>query len=71
MPNQKPFVLDPDEVGRAGETTTAQELDVFTRPDEMVELLLATQPHHSDQEVGLTESFIEEELAWISEFRNS
>ena len=67
MPRQKPLVLNPAELNRASvhSETTSQETDMFARPDEMVELLLATQPYSSDQWCRLSQSCIEEELAWF------
>ena len=69
MANQKPIMLIPDEAVPAGETAPAPECDVFARPDEMVELLLAAQPYRLDAELRLTEACIEKELTWICSIR--
>ena len=65
MENQKPFVLIPDEAVPAGKTASAPECDVFTRPEEMVELLLAAQPYGLDAELRLKEAHIKKEFTWI------
>ncbi|MDC0574310.1 hypothetical protein OAO39_00105 [Pirellulaceae bacterium] len=62
-------MLIPDEAVPAGETAVAPECDVFSRPDELVELLLAAQPYCLDAELRLTEACIEKELTWICSIR--
>jgi hypothetical protein len=70
MPNQKPLALIPVKTDRSTETATPQGFDVFARPDEMVELLLVTQPYRSDKMARLKESCLEEELTWICRIEN-
>ena len=70
MPIQKPFLQDPEEADRTVETANTHEVDIFTRPDEMVDLLLATQPYGLDHELRLVGSCIDEELAWICSIEN-
>ncbi|HIA61884.1 MAG TPA: hypothetical protein EYN93_03145 [Planctomycetaceae bacterium] len=71
MPSQKPFAIITDDHNRArGHAETATKCtDMLSRPDEMVELLIKTQPYRSDQKFRLDESCIEDEFAWLCSFR--
>ena len=71
MPSQKPFAIITDDHNRArGHAETATQCtDMLSRPDEMVELLIKTQPYRSDQKFRLDESCMEDEFAWLCSFR--
>jgi hypothetical protein len=67
MPSQKPSVLNRDRENPVNGDTSilSQGMELFTRPEKMVELLLKTQPYHCDQDIRLSENRLAEELAWL------
>jgi hypothetical protein len=67
MLSPKPSVIAKDQSSReSGDISTVSPgLDMFARPEVMVELLRETQPYRSEKEIRLSDSRITEELAWI------
>ncbi|MBT4010876.1 MAG: hypothetical protein HOF15_01030 [Planctomycetaceae bacterium] len=72
MPTQKPHVLiaGHDDCEMIDASPVTQVLDTFARPENMVKLLLTTQPYYSEYEIRLSESGIAEEMSWMFSLMN-